>query len=658
MTSFHQNTYSSMKRLIPIAATIFSIQMSMAQTGPITMEEAVLRKGISVPRYEISWKEAPEGCFLQRVGNRWSAVDCLSGEKTEFHPERKQDQRMVRHGGDIAWKYDDGTEFAITKFRDPGIVCGNTVSRNEFSCSEGLFPSPDGSLLAFYVKDERKVSTFPLLDIHSGNGKLREIRYPMNGQTSEKLQIGVFDPVSRGVTYLDVTEFTDERYLTNPTWSPDSRYLFVQVLDRSQKHMVMNMYDACSGKKVSTLFDENDERFVEPSFGIVFLKDDPDRFIYTSTGRDAYQSLYLYSLKGGKLERLTKTDADVEYVGQDGRNIYYYSAEVSPVERHLFRINLKSRRTERLTKEEGWHICTVSPDGRFWTDEYSSLHVPRVVAISSTDGKYTREIRRDEDPTQKREFCPIELGSIPSADPRFTNYYRLIRPAGFDPTKKYPIILYVYGGPHSQMVRNTFLAELRYWEMYMAQHGYVVFVMDNRGTKRHGAEYEKAIHRQCGKCEMEDQMEGIKWLLSHPWADSERVGVCGWSYGGFMTITLAIAHPEIFKVAVAGGPVIDWRWYEIMYGERYMETEETNREGLESTSLVGKAKLLQSKLLICQGTMDDTVVCKHSLSFIDECVHNNIPVDYFPYPSSKHNVSGRDRIHLMQKITDYFNANL
>ena len=178
--------------------------------------------------------------------------------------------------------------------------------------------------------------------------------------------------------------------------------------------------------------------------------------------------------------------------------------------------------------------------------------------------------------------------------------------------------------------------------------------MDNRGTDNRGLEFEQAIHHRCGVCEMEDQMAGIDWLKSHSWVDSSRIGVHGWSYGGFMTISLMTTYPETFKVGVAGGPVIDWKWYEVMYGERYMGNQSTNAEGLASTSLIGKAKNLKGKLLICQGAVDDVVLWQHSLNFIDECIKNWIPVDYFPYPRAQHNVRGKDRVHLMQKVTDYF----
>lgn len=643
------------------AATLAAAVSASAQPDGrrlLTMEDAVLNRSLIPANYTIEWNAENPKEYFTMDGDRRLAVEIRSGRTREAGAERDTlPAPAVPHaelrGNNIVWVSADGTERKVTDFDNPDIVCGQSVSRNEFGIGGGLFPSPDDSRLAFYVKDQSRVGVFPLLDITTRTGSPVELKYPMNGMDSERISVGIYDTVTGNTVMLAVDDFDDERYITNLTWSPDGGRIYAQVLDRAQKNMRLNCYDAVSGKFMETLLTEHNDRFVEPQYPLHFI--DGERFIYTTDNRDGYRNLYLYSIPERKISRFTDTDADVEYVGQDGRGgIYYYSAEVSPVERHLFRKDLRSGRTIRLTPDEGWHTCTLSPDGRYFSDNYSSLNVPRVVAVASTDGRFRREVFRAGDPSEGYSYCPIELGTVKSADGRYDNYYRLIRPLDFDPSKKYPVILYVYGGPHSQLVRNDFQASLRRWEMYMAQRGYVVFVMDNRGTANRGAEYEKAIHRQCGVCEMADQMEGMKWLMSHEWVDRERIGVHGWSYGGFMTISLMVNHPNVFKVGVAGGPVIDWKWYEVMYGERYMETERTNPEGFARTSLVPRAKDLKGKLLICQGVIDDTVVWQHSLNFIEACIENGVQVDYFPYPRAKHNVMGKDRVHLMQKVTDYF----
>ena len=549
--------------------------------------------------------------------------------------------------------FDGENEHAVTEYEDRSIVCGQSVSRNEFGITGGIFFAPDASKIAFYRKDESRVTDFPLVDITTRTGSLRNIQYPMNGMASERVDLGIYDIATARTVYLTVTDFDEERYLTNITWAPDAKHIYVQVLDRRQKNMHLNMYDVTTGRLVKQLLTEHNDRFVEPQYPLVFLRNDPSRFIYTTDNRDGYYNLYLCDHEGN-VKRLTATDADVRYVAQNGRYVYYTSAEVSPVENHLFKVDIITGRSTRLTPDEGWHNVSVSHSGRYFLDDYSSLRVPRIVEMRSTENRLSRELFRAPDPTEGYAYADIELGTVKSADGKYDNYYRLIKPLGFDPAKKYPAILYVYGGPHSQMVRNSYQAQLRRWEMYMAQRGYVVFVMDNRGTSNRGAEYEKAIHKQCGQCEMQDQMAGMKWLMSHPWVDRDRIGVHGWSYGGYMTISLMTNYPDVFKVGVAGGPVIDWKWYEVMYGERYMETPETNAEGFEKVSLLNRAADLKGKLLICQGAMDGTVVWQHSLNFVRKCIESNVQVDYFPYPLAEHNVFGKDAVHLHNKISDYF----
>lgn len=553
-------------------------------------------------------------------------------------------------------------DFVIAPSDGPNVVYGEVVSRNEFGIDAGWYMSPDSSRVAFYRKDQTAVTSFPLLDITTRTGSLRQIKYPMNGMDSELVALGVYDFGSGRTVYLQVDDFTPERYITNVSWSPDSRYIYAQILDRSQHHLKLNQYRADNGNFVRTLLTEDNEAWVEPLDPIWFLKGRTDLFIYRTDNRDGYRNLYLADTLGG-IRRLTAVDADVTYLDNDGRQVFYTSAEVSPVENHLYKMavnagkNLKKTRFGKpvaLTPERGWHTVSLSPSCRWFTDRYSCTSEPARVLKRSTDGKVSETLFEGTDPLAEYASCQVELGTVPSADGAFENYYRLIYPKDFDPSRKYPVILYVYGGPHSQLVQDSWLGGIRMWEMLMAQRGYLVYVQDNRGTQNRGAAFEKAINRRCGQEEMLDQMVGIRRLMELPYVDTERIGVHGWSYGGFMTISLMVNYPEVFKVGVAGGPVIDWKWYEIMYGERYMDNPDTNPEGFALTSLMYKALQLKGRLLICQGAVDNTVVWEHSLSFIQRCIDQLVPVDYFPYPVAEHNVMRRDRIHLMDKVTRYF----
>ena len=557
----------------------------------------------------------------------------------------------VLEGADTLWIARDEAD----------VHYGTSVSRNEFGIDGGLFPSPDGSRLAFYRKDESRVTTFPLLDITTRTGSPMPLKYPMNGMESERVGLCVFDRASGNTITLKVSDFEADRYITAVSWQGPDKIL-AQVLSRSQHHMHLNLYDATSGELIKTILTEDNDAWVEPYQEQITLTD--NLFLYFTDNRDGYKGIYLVDLDGG-LKRLTPAPADALYIAFKGGYLYYYSFEVSPAERHAYRVKLtlgktasKSRvgKPERLTAERGWHSILLTDTG--WYDFYRSFSNPGVLQAYTAKGKKTGPATLVEDPLTDYAVPRIEFGTVPSADGLYENHYRLYKPLGFDPSKKYPLIVYVYGGPHSQMVSDTWLGGVRMWELLMAQKGYVVYVQDNRGTQNHGAAYEKAINRSCGQAEMADQMVGIGKLLGQPWVDRDRVGVHGWSYGGFMTISLALTFPEVFKVAVAGGPVIDWKWYEIMYGERYMDTEATNPEGFALTRLEDKVDKLRSKLLICQGAIDNTVVWQHSLNFVQACISAGKQVDYFPFPLAEHNMRGDERVYLYQKITDYFDTNL
>ena len=584
-------------------------------------------------------------------------------KQTFSFPKGAANQTYSKAGNMYAYTVDNnlyymderGNSYAVTSDENKNIVNGQVVSRNEFGITGGIFWSPDGKKLGFYRKDESEVTNFPLLDINSRTGDLKEIKYPMAGMKSELVTMGVYDIASGTTVFLDVNDFGREQYLTGVTWAPESDIVYIQVLNRGQDHMRLNKYDASTGKQIATLFEEKSDTYVEPQNGLVFMKNNPKQVLYETNNRDGYFNLYLYDVNGKLIKRLTDVDADVAYAGMDraGKYVYYLSSEVSPVEKQLFRVDVKSGKKTRLTPEEGWHTITMSGDCSYFIDSYSSVKTPRNVDLATNSGKVVRRVQEVENPNKDYNWGEVTLGSI-KADDGSDLYYRLIKPMNFDPNKKYPVIHYVYGGPHAQMVTNIWNANIRMWEMYMAQHGYVVFIIDNHGTPNRGKAFEEVIHRQCGQVEMKDQVKGIEWLKSFPWVDAERIGVHGWSYGGFMTISLITNYPDIYKVGVAGGPVIDWKWYEAMYGERYMDSPQENPEGYAKVSLIAKAKDLKGKLLICQGAVDPVVVWQHSLSFIRECIKNNVQVDYFPYPCAEHNVMGRDRIHLMQKVTDYF----
>ncbi len=641
---------------------IISTRPANPQNGKtLTMEETILSSELTPANIRCTWNG--NGELLMYKDGRWQVYDIKNAGTKDYIPTAVKKMTAFSKGQSLWLRDKEGNERPVAESENKEITYGQFTSRNEFGIDGGIFWSPDSTKVAFYRKDESKVTSFPLLDITTRTGSLMEIKYPMAGMDSENVQVWIYDIASGETARIEGGDFGYDTYLTNVTWAPDASKIYIQVLDRSQKHQKLNAYNPEDGEIIRTILTEDNEKYVEPFDPLYFIKGSNDIFLYRTANRDGYRNLYLCD-NDGNLRRLTATDADVEYVANDGRYVYYTSAEVSPVENHLFRIEIKNLKKgvakatfgkpQQLTTEAGWHDIAMSPDCGHFVDTWSNLTTPRIIDICTADGKTVTNLLTAEDPTMDYAYTEISLGTVKSADGLYDNYYRLIKPKDFDPSKKYPVIVYVYGGPHSQMVQNTYMALLRRWEMYMAQRGYLVYVQDNRGTQNRGLAFEQAIHGQCGQAEMADQMEGVKMLMDLPYVDKERIGVHGWSYGGFMTISLITNYPDVFKVGVAGGPVIDWKWYEVMYGERYMDHPDRNPEGYAKTSLINKAKDLKGKLLICQGAVDPVVVWEHSLSFIRECIKNNVQVDYFPYPCAEHNVMGKDRVHLHDKISMYF----
>jgi dipeptidyl-peptidase-4 len=549
--------------------------------------------------------------------------------------------------------YSNGKETAVTNHTDKNLVSGQTVSRSEYGITHGIFWSPKGNYLAFYTKDESEVSDYPLVNIDARVAELENIKYPMAGMSSEKVTLNVFNPQTGKTVTLNTGKVA---YLTNITWSPDEKYIFIQVLNRATDHMWFNKYDAQSGEYVKTLFEEKNKRYVEPLDPVYFLNGSNTEFVYFSQ-RDGYHHAYLYNTDGKLLKQLTKGPWVItDFLGfdEDNRKMYFMATKDSPIERHLYVLDMKSGKMSKLTDTHGTHHIELDDDKQFFIDNFSNYtDVEREIRLYSTKGKKMLTLLENRNTLSDYKLGAMTIATL-KADDGTPLYYRLIKPVDFDSTKKYPVIVYVYGGPHAQLVNDTWLGGGGFFLQALAARGYVVFTLDNRGSGNRGFAFESIIHRQLGVTEMKDQMVGVDFLRSLPYVDTARIGVDGWSFGGFMTTSLMTDHAETFKVGVAGGPVIDWKYYEVMYGERYMDTPEENPEGYEKTSLLNKVDKLQGRLMLIHGTMDPTVVWQHSLLFLQECVKHQKQVDYFVYPGHEHNVRGMDRLHLETKIARYF----
>lgn len=543
----------------------------------------------------------------------------------------------------------------ITSDGGNGIVNGKTVHRNEFGITKGIFNSPGGNYIAFYRKDETMVKDYPLVDFMARQAEHKPIKYPMAGMDSHHVKIGIYNIKTGETTFLKTGEPYD-RFFTNIAWSPNEKEMYIAELNRRQNHMRMNVYDIATGEKVKTLFEEKSDAYVEPEYPVIFSKTNHKEFYHLSR-KNGWYHLYKYNVNGALIKQITQGEWEVTNVlGFDKKEnfVFIEGTKEDPLQMHIYKVNIKSGEMQKLSHAEGLHSGKLSDEGSFLIDNRSGTDIPGKVNLINAEGVLMKNLYTMENTLADYKLGENRLVDILSADGKTKLSGRLILPVDFDETKKYPVIVYVYGGPHSQMVNKGWLNGARWWQYYMASKGYIAFTMDNRGTNHRGRDFETAVHRRLGIPETEDQMKGIEYLKSLAFVDADRIGVHGWSYGGFMTLNLMLRHPETFKVGVAGGPVVDWGMYEIMYGERYMDMPEENSEGYRESNMANLVPGLNGKLMLIHGMQDNIVVLQHSMKFLRECVKEGKQVDFFAYPVHPHNIRGKDRIHLMEKVSNYF----
>ncbi|MCA0429907.1 MAG: DPP IV N-terminal domain-containing protein [Bacteroidetes bacterium] len=537
------------------------------------------------------------------------------------------------------------------------IVYGKSVHRDEFGISKGTFWSPNGNLLAYYKMDQTDVTDYPIIDWASYPAKNKNIKYPMAGNKSHYVSIGIYNVADKQNLFLKI-EGPKDQYLTNIAWSNDEKTIYVVVLNREQNHFKVNAYNATTGEFITTLFEEKDEKYAEPLHPIQFLASGK-QFIWQSR-RDGYNHIYLYDITGKLNVQLTKGNWEVKNVigfDEKNENLFFEANEQSPINQDVYKVNLKNKKITRLTEGNGYHTGIFSNNKTIFIDNYTSCDVPRQNKLINTTTGVSTLIFDAENPIADYKLGKWKLQTIKNKN-GLDLYSRIFLPVDFDSTKKYPVLIYLYNGPHSQMVTNTWLAGGELWYQYMAQKGFIVFTLDGRGTSYRGKAFEQATHRQLGTVEMEDQLAGVDYLKSLPYVDANRIGVHGWSYGGFMTTSLMTRNPTVFKVGCAGGPVIDWTYYEIMYTERYMDTPQENPDGYKNNNLLNYVDKLNGKLLMIHGAQDDVVVWQHSVLYQKKAVDLGVQLDYYIYPGHYHNVLGKDRAHLMEKICNYFIDNL
>lgn len=574
----------------------------------------------------------------------------------------------------------------ITNDGGNGIVYGQSVHRNEFGINKGMWWNPSSDKLAFYRMDERRVSEYPMFGIQSRPAKPNGIKYPMAGDSSHTVTVGVYHIESKRTVFLN-TQGTYDHYLTNITWTPDGKYIYITWVNRDQNRMELRKYDAVSGGLVGVDYQLNHAKYVEPESGPLFIPGSNTDFLLQAEA-DGWNHLYLFKFAKGKpiIKQITKGPwevTDVMGFTKDGKYLLYENTMASPLERHVHALDWAASKVDAtgmkikaidLTPFIGTNKCSFEAKNGILLNIHSSYNTPRIIYMIDAEKSilnYNINPKNPANPAVKPDWlvcrtifespnpiANLKLGKMEVNKRKvngFDQYSRIFYPSNFDPNKKYPVVVYVYGGPHAQMITNTWLGGGNLWMHYMAENGYVVYTQDNRGSAHRGLAFENAVHRQLGTAEMADQLDGLAWLKSQSWCDSTRVGIHGWSFGGFMTTSLMTRTPGKYKVGVAGGPVIDWSYYEIMYTERYMDRPEENPDGYKANNLLGYADKLQGRLLMIHGADDDVVVWQHSLMFVNRAVKaKNAQLDYFVYPGHKHNVVGPDRVHLYKKISQYF----
>ncbi|MDR3251077.1 MAG: S9 family peptidase [Tannerella sp.] len=636
----------------------------------------------------------PETAFMPffSIPEKKNPVIVLQYQNNRAHYDLKTGKIIAKYNLDKAgsrWEYDavngniaytvdnnvniispDGATVTVTAETKPGVVCGTSVHQNEFGIHKGLFWSSRGTALAFYRMDESMVSDYPIVNVSERVATVEPFKYPMAGMKSHEVTVGVYNLKDKTTVWLKTGE-PKEKYLTNIAWSPDDKYIYIAELNRGQDTCRLARYDAATGERLAELFMETSRRYVEPEQPISFLPNNPEQFIWKSN-RDGYSHLYLYDTDGKLLKQLTSGNWVVrDVLGFDAgvKNLFFTATapkeagvkdeEGNPLEIYAWQLDLKTGKRKCLNIKSGVHSVAVNAAGTYLIDQVSSPSIPRDAAIIRVkDVKEVKSLLSAKNPYEGYGMPSVKTGTITAADGKTNLYYRLTTPPDLDATKKHPVIIYVYGGPHAQLVTGGWMNGAGGWDLFMALQGYVVFSLDGRGSSNRGFEFESVIHRNLGNAEMADQIKGVEFLKSLPYVDANRIGVHGWSYGGFMATNLILTYPDIFKVSVAGGPVIDWSRYEIMYGERYMDHPDENPEGYKSSNLLLKAGNLKGRLLLIHGNIDNVVVWQHSLLFLKACINAGTFPDYFVYPGHPHNVSGRDRPHLYEKITRYFEDNL
>jgi len=554
----------------------------------------------------------------------------------------------------------DGKERAITQGGTEEIRKGELdwVYPEELEIKTAYWWSPDSSAIAYLEMDERRVSQYPLVDFSSPRGEAELERYPVAGGANPVVRVLVVFVQGGEPRAMDIGAETDI-YIPRVNWLNDSKHIAIQHLNREQNTLDLLIADAATGK-TRTALSEQDPNWVNVSDDLYFFKDGK-RFLWSSE-RTGYRHLYLYNLDGKLLAQLTKGEWEVTSLNavEESKGVVYFTAtEKSPLERHLYRVGVDGSGFTRITKEEGTHDGVLAPNAATFYDTHSNTAAPPRQDLYRTDGSRIAVINENQvAELADYHLSPVEFLTVKSRDGVLLNA-SIIKPPNFDAQRKYPVLVSTYGGPHAQVVRNAWGGSSFLWHELMAQKGYIIFLLDNRGSAGRGHVFETPLHLRLGAQELSDQRDGVQYLKSLPYVDASRIGIWGWSYGGHMTLHAMFEAGDDFKAGFAGGPVTDWRYYDSIYTERYLGLPQKNEKGYRDSSPVKYAAQLKGKLLIAHGTGDDNVHFANTLTVINEFIEAGTYVEVLAFPGRGHGVSDPPaRRVLMQRVTQFFLDNL
>jgi len=573
-------------------------------------------------------KVSPDGKYVSflRDHNLW-LVRIADGEERELTSGGTEELRK----GELDWVY-----------------------REELQTLSGYWWAPDSSAVALLEMDERSVKQFPLADFSLFSGKIAMQRYPVPGSSNPRVRVLVVRVAGNEPRSMDIGDEKDI-YVPRVSWLPDSRHVAIQRLNRAQTTLDLVIADAGTGGS-SVLLSEKDPYWINVGDDLQFLKDG-EHFLWSSE-RTGYRHLFLYALSGRQLAQITKGNWEVsglDAIDEARRVVYFTATEKSPIERHLYRVGLDGAGFVRITREDGIHQVTFSPDSSRFVDTYSNTSTPPRQDVYRADGRKLTTLNENQVAALAAyRLSPVEFFAIRSHDGVLLNC-SMIKPPNFGPARKYPVLIFTYGGPRAQVVANEWAGTTYLWHQLMAQKGYIIFSLDNRGSSGHGHLFEEPIHYRFAAQELSDQRDGVQWLKSQAFVDAERIGIWGWGYGGHMTLHAMFEMPQTFKVGFAASPITDWHFYDTIYTERYLGALPLHEESYLASSPIRNAEKLQGKLLIFHSVGDDKVHYSHTLALIEDLTRTGKYVEVITLPVQGHQLSDSAAERwLWNRVTQFF----